>query len=120
MKFAGWYSIVVGIMMFAQWLFFLAAGQVPEVKTAPVALGFHLTAEFATALALIISGITLLRGMQWGRVAALVSLGMLCYTVIVSPGYFAQQGTWPLVVMFMVLLILSAYCIWILAYSQQS
>ena len=35
----------------------------------------------------------------------LVALGMLLYTVIVSPGYFAQRGEWPLVAMFGVLLL---------------
>jgi hypothetical protein len=32
---------------------------------------------------------------------------MLTYTVLVSPGYFAQLGQWPLVAMFAVLLILT-------------
>jgi hypothetical protein len=32
---------------------------------------------------------------------------MLVYSVIASPGYFAQQGQWALVAMFAVLLILS-------------
>ncbi len=41
-----------------------------------------------------------------GRTASFVSLGMLFYTVIVSPGYFAQQGVWALVAMFAVLLVL--------------
>jgi hypothetical protein len=31
---------------------------------------------------------------------------MLAYTAIVSPGYFAQQGQWPLVGMFAVILAL--------------
>lgn len=107
MKFAGWYSIVVGCLMLVQWGFFLAAGQVPEVQTEPVRLGFHLAAEATTALALIFSGVALLRGQAWGRMAALVSLGMLVYTTIVSPGYFAQQGSWPLVAMFALLLLLA-------------
>ena len=32
-------------------------------------------------------------------------------TVIVSPGYFAQQGQWPLVFMFAVLLVLDVLCV---------
>src|SRR5512133_2081193 len=54
MKFAGWYCVVVGFLMLAQWGFFLIAGQVPEMQTAPIALAFHLAAEAATALALIV------------------------------------------------------------------
>jgi hypothetical protein len=107
MKFTGWYSIMVGFLMLAQWGFFLSAGQVPEVKTAPIALGFHLAAEAITALGLILSGIGLLSKTRWGKQLSLASLGMLLYTVIVSPGYFAQQGAWPLVGMFAVLLILA-------------
>ncbi len=107
MKFTGWYSIAVGILMLAQWGFFLAAGQVPEAQTEPIRLAFHLAAEVATALALIASGAALLRGVKWGRTAAFVALGMLTYTVIVSPGYFAQQGAWPMVVMFAALLVLA-------------
>jgi len=107
MKFAGIFSIVVGALMLAQWAFFIAAGQVPELQTEPYRIGFHLTAEAATALALIVSGIGLLNRRAWGRTLSLVALGMLIYTAIVSPGYFAQQGVWPLVGMFAVLLVLT-------------
>jgi len=34
----------------------------------------------------------------------LVGLGMVMYSEIVSPGYFAQLGQWPVVAMFAVLL----------------
>ncbi len=104
MKFSGIFSIVVGALMLAQWAFFIAAGQVPELRTEPYRIGFHLAAEAATALALIVSGIGLLNRRAWGRTLSLVALGMLIYTAIVSPGYFAQQGVWPLVGMFAVLL----------------
>lgn len=107
MRFAGWCSTVIGALMFAQWAFFLGAGQVPEARTAPVALAFHLAAEFATALVLVVAGIALLRGAAWGRRLGLVANGMLLYTVIVSPGYFAQRGEWPAVGMFAVLLALA-------------
>jgi hypothetical protein len=53
MKFSAWYSILVGILMVAQWSFFLAVGAVPELDTEPIALVFHLAAEFATAVCMI-------------------------------------------------------------------
>lgn len=111
MKFTAWYSIIVGALMLAQWAFFLAAGQVPELQTAPYSIAFHLVAEFTTALALIASGAGLLKDRPWSKTAACVSLGMLVYTTIVSPGYFAQQGAWPLVAMFAVLLLLALFSI---------
>jgi len=107
LRFAAWCSVVIGTLMFGQWAFFLSAGQVPEVRTAPVALAFHLVAEGATAAALVVAGIALLRGVSRARVLGLVANGMLIYTVIVSPGYFAQLGQWPLVGMFAVLLVLA-------------
>ncbi len=107
MRFVAWYSIVVGLLMLAQWSFFLASGQVPELQTEPFRIAFHLVGEGVTAVVLIISGIGLLRRTRWAREAAFAALGMLTYTVLVSPGYFAQLGQWPLVGMFGVLLVLT-------------
>lgn len=93
--------------MLAQWGFFLATGQVPELQTEPWRIAFHLLGEAATAITLIVSGVALLKRRPWARDAAFVALGMLIYTVLVSPGYFAQLGQWPLVVMFAALLVLA-------------
>ncbi len=106
LKFSAWYSILVGALMFGQWSFFLAAGSVPEVQTEPIALAFHLAAEFATAVCLIVGGFGLLRQAAWAQNLTIFAAGMLAYTTIVSPGYFAQIGQWPLVGMFAILLIL--------------
>ena len=106
MKFAAIYGIFVGMLMFAQWIFFLASGQVPELQTEPWRIAMHLAAEFVTAAGLIIAGWGLLQSKGWGANAYMVFAGMLIYLVIVSPGYFAQQGQWALVAMFAVLLML--------------
>lgn len=79
----------------------------PEVQSEPVRLAFHLAAEFATALGLLAAGTGLLRGKAWARKGYLVFAGMLLYSVIVSPGYFAQQGQWIFVGMFAILLALA-------------
>jgi hypothetical protein len=107
MIFAAIYAIVVGAGMIGQWLFFLATGQVPELVTEPLRIRFHLAAEFATALALLAGGLALLTGQAWGRWFYLLAMGMLLYTVIVSPGYFAQKGQWAFVGMFAVVLLLA-------------
>jgi predicted Zn-dependent protease with MMP-like domain len=91
MIFAGIYGIFVGVMMFAQWVFFLATGQVPELQTEPYRIAFHLAAECMTASGLIVAGIALLKKLAWGAVSYLFFAWMLTYSVIVSPGYFAQQ-----------------------------
>ncbi len=107
MRLPAWYAIAVGVLMIGQWSFFLATGQVPELQTEPLGIAFHLVAEGVTAIALIGSGYSLLKEARWAREATFASLGMLTYTVLNSPGYFAEQGEWPLVGMFGVLLILT-------------
>ena len=71
MKFSAWFSILVGILMIGQWSFFLAIGAVPETRTEPIALAFHLAAELASAACLIVGGIGLLRGMK--RILAILN-----------------------------------------------
>ena len=107
MKSAAWYAILVGLLMAGQWIFFLASGQVPELQSEPWRIAFHLLAEGATALGLILGGTALLRRATWARPVYLVTTGMLLYSLIVSPGYFAQLGQWPLVGMFAALLFLT-------------
>lgn len=107
MKFAAGYGILVGLLMIGQWLLFLVTGQVPELQSEPWRIYFHLAAEFVTAAGLIFSGVALLRGLVWARATYLVAAGMLLYSVIASPGYFAQQGQWAMVAMFAVLLVLA-------------
>lgn len=101
---AAWYGIVVGILMIVQWTFSILAGGVPEFQTEQWRIGFHLAAEFSTALLLILGGSAVLRSAAWGRDLLLVGLGMVIYSEVASPGYFAQLGQWPMVWMFVALL----------------
>jgi hypothetical protein len=109
MKFAGIFALVVGILMFGQWALSLATGRVPELQTAPLAIGFHLAAEVLTALALLLSGLAILKKIAWGRTLFLVAGGMVLYSAINSPGYFAQRGQWPVVGMFAVVFFLAIF-----------
>jgi len=111
MRFAAWTGLVIGALMLAQWLFFIAGGQVPEFETEPYAIAFHLVAELATAGALIVAGVLLLLGWRRAPGLALVAFGMLVYTSINSPGYFAQLGQWPLVAMFALVVVASLVAI---------
>lgn len=119
MKFSAWFSIIVGALMCGQWIFFLATGAVPEVQSEPIRIALHLAAEFFTAACLILSGVALLRKAPRAKDFALLSSGMLTYTVIVSPGYFAQQGQWSLVGMFAILLSLNILNVIRLEYKER-
>lgn len=101
------YALVVGIMMVAMWTFFIAAAQVPELDSRPVEILFHLVVEFTTAAVLIAAGVATLRQRRWGVALQLFAFGMLVYTLMLSPGYYAQLGQMGFVVMFAALFVLT-------------
>ncbi len=94
MLFAALFALLVGVGMVAQWTISYAREQIPELESEPVRIGFHIAAELITALCLIIAGIALLLNASWAVRVYLIAIGMLFYTSIVSPGYFAQRGQW--------------------------
>lgn len=107
-RLAAVFATAVGAMMFAQWAFFIVSGEVTELDTEPIRISFHLAAEFLTATALIVAGLGLAKGKDWGFPVLMLALGMLSYTIVVSPGYFAQDGEYVFVAMFAVLWILTS------------
>ena len=94
------FALAIRASIIAWWVVVFATGQVPEMAGAPVQLAFHVAAELLTALLLIRAGVGMLARSRWARDEYLVGLGMLLYTVVSSPGYFAQTGQWPLVGIF--------------------
>lgn len=106
-KTAAIYSLIVGLSMVGMWVMFYISGSIPELETEPARIAMHLTAEFATALALIFAGWGLLAGKRWGYPVYLLATGALLYTMIQSPGYFIQSGDSGFVVMFAVLTLLA-------------
>lgn len=112
MQFTAIFTLAVGVLMIVQWSLSLVTHKVPELSTQPRQITFHLVAEFLTAVFLIFAGIALLARSLVGYPVALLALGMLLYTLINSPGYFAQKGQWAMVVLFVVLLVLSLVSIY--------
>lgn len=94
MIFAAIYAVIVGLAMIGQWSFLYLSKQIPELETEPIQIRFHVAREVIAAVCLILGGLGLLSGAGWGRQLYPVAMGMLFYPVIVSPGYFAQQGDW--------------------------
>lgn len=56
MKFPAWYGIIVGCLMIAQGVISILTGGGPELQSEPWRIGFHLVAEFSTALMLVLGG----------------------------------------------------------------
>jgi hypothetical protein len=94
-------------MMIGQWFVFIATGQVPELESEVLRILFHLAGEGITAIGLVWGGVSLLRKDTYSHAIYLLFSGMLLYSIIVSPGYFAQLGQWEFVAMFAILCILT-------------
>lgn len=107
------YAILMGVSLIGMWIMFYLSGNIAELATKPWEIGLHLTAEITTALLLIIGGYGLLAKHTWGFRMFLFSMGMLAYTLIMSPGYLLQKGDIPFAVMFLVFIIITkAFLIW--------
>lgn len=100
------YSILVGIFMMGFWGV-LVATQQAELDERPWDMRLHITAEFATAILLIVSGLGGLIASIGTVGLAPVALGMLLYTTVNSPGFYAGRRNWPMVGMFAALTILT-------------
>ncbi len=100
------YAIVVGVLMVGFWGF-LVATERAELDQRPWDMGFHLAAEFGTALLLIAAGAGSFLGLVGTSVVMPIALGMLLYSVVNSPGFYAGKRNWPIVDMFMVLTVLT-------------
>ncbi len=107
MKFVRISSLVIGLGMIVQWLFFLLTNNVPEIRTAPVSISFHITIELLTATILLSIFFLLRKPTEGKKYLAVYGQGMLGYTVVNSAGYFAQSGDWIFLIMFSILLCVS-------------
>ena len=111
MVFASIYALIVGTGLVAQWAMSYSSNGIPELKTEPVRIGFHIAAEMLTAICLILSGISLISNMSYAVQLFLVSIGMLFYTSIVNLGYFTQKGQWAWLGLFRIIIVLGAVCV---------
>jgi len=111
MTFPAIFALIIGLGMIVQWILSFSAEGIPELETEPIRIWFHIVGEIITALVLILSGAGLLAGWPWAAPLFLVASGMLIYTAIVSPGYFAQQGKSIWVLFFSIVLLLTVISI---------
>ena len=101
------YSILVGVSIIGMWTILYINGSIPEIDTEPIRIGMHLVAEIATGIILILGAYGLLSNKRWGYNMYLISMGMLIYTLLASPGYYAEKGNYLFVGMFAIILFFS-------------
>jgi hypothetical protein len=105
---SGIYAIIIGIGIIGLWIMLYRTNQIPELKTEPFAIRFHLIAEMTMGSLCLISGILLLLGVPWSPYLYMIAMGLVIYAVINSAGYYGQNKQWSFVVMFGIILIVSA------------
>ena len=102
-----WYCIVVGVLLALWWANDLRRGAWNRGDRTHGELGLHLAGESVTAGLLIASGAAWLVAGSGANALMAAGLGMLLYTVIVSPGYFLARRELPAVGMFAALVALT-------------
>ena len=71
------FCIAAGVLMFVSWTVLLATGQVPGIRENALSFAFHWTAEFLTAIALVIAGVAILKGAAFYRRLYYFATGLL-------------------------------------------
>jgi hypothetical protein len=104
---SGIYAIIIGVGIIGLWLMLYLTNQIPELKTEPVAIKFHVTAEMTMGVLSLLSGIFLLVGLSWAPYFFILAMGLVIYAVINSAGYYGQRKQWLFVIMFGVILVAS-------------
>ncbi|MCF8227032.1 MAG: hypothetical protein K9J30_14235 [Bacteroidales bacterium] len=103
-KVIGFYSVFLGLSVFAMWFQILMNETIPEGRTE---MSFHLFSEFLMALLCLVSGFLLIGHKSKGRITNAAAHAMVVYSLINAIGYYAERDEKSIVPVFIVLCILS-------------
>ena len=106
-KFAATFQIVIGAGIIGIWIFLWGSNQIPELETEPVRILMHITAEIVTGLLLLVSGVWIILKKYTHNMLFNLSFGCLIYSLLASPGYYAQKGEWIPFIIFMMMLVIT-------------
>jgi len=103
----GIFQVLCGVGILGIWILNALKGAIPELQTEVIRIAMHLTAEAFTGILLLVSGLFILFKKRKSSALFHLSFGALFYTLIASPGYFAQKAQWGVCGLFLVLLSVS-------------
>ncbi|MBN2481835.1 MAG: hypothetical protein JXB19_08855 [Bacteroidales bacterium] len=109
-KTVGIYSLIIGISVICIWLVILFSSSVPEGK---IELGFHLYAEFSMAAVCLVSGFMMLINKPLSVETNIGGMGMVVYSCLNAAGYYGQNGSTSVMILFILLFLttVGAICI---------
>jgi len=109
-KILAYYSIFLGVAVITMWTIILLTQDIPEGKTE---LLFHLISEFIMAILCFTSGIMLIFNHKMAKAVNIMGLGMVIYSVLNASGYYGERGDLPMMLMFLILFVLTAFAIYL-------
>ncbi len=107
-KIAGYYSIVLGILIAGLWIMLYYTNNIPELKNEQFQITMHVISEIITALLLIFAGFGLLFNNKYSRRMFYVACGMVVYSVLNAAGYYGQQNNTAMALIFLAILIVTS------------
>jgi len=107
LRISGIFQVLVGAGIWGIWILSYSKGSIPELQSEPYRIAMHLLAEAFTGFLLLLSGLVILLTGTKHHILFHVAMGTLLYTLIASPGYFAQHGQWSVVGLFLGMLVLT-------------
>ncbi len=96
---AALFSVFTGTLMIALWVVLLSTGQVSRIVEEPLSYLFHLVAETATAVALLLSGLLALRRSEQAHRLFFFAGGMLLLAVSGMVVFYVVHWSMPFVVL---------------------
>jgi hypothetical protein len=106
--FVSLYSLLVGISIFGYWAALYTRKQVFAATSRPaIETKYHVVAELLTAAILVVGGIGTILSAEWSGSVLFIGLGMLLYTEINSPGFYAARKEKSMARMFWILTVLT-------------
>ncbi len=110
------YSIFLGISVLGMWGLILTTEVVPE---GALELTFHLISECLMALAALAAGILIYRKNRYGKGLGIAAHGMALYSVLNAMGYYAERGETLFPLLFLLLMLASAWSITQLVFKKE-
>jgi len=94
------FCIAVGVLMLVSWTVLLRTGQVSGIRENVLAFSFHWTAEFLTAIALVVAGVSILKNAAFLHrfyyfatgLLVIAAAGSVIYYIAVEPEPVAAVG----------------------------
>ncbi len=90
-KFAGLFSLVLGVIMAGSWVYFVTSGWESFRAQASV-LSFHVLMELGTAVMIIVAGIAMIRNWSRGPALFMVANGLFLFTTVFALMEYGVRG----------------------------